>query len=280
VQGLLERRVAFVTGGASGQGKAIALASAREGAAVAVVDVAVEGAMEVAEAITASGGRAQAYKVDVGDELNVIDAFTAVSQEFGVPDAIFNCAGIALWGKTIDFSVEYYESTMGVNVRGTWLCCREAVRRLLADGKVGTIVNISSGNAFWAEHELAIYCASKGAVCALTRALAFDHAGDGIRINCICPGLVYTPMMAPFVANEEDRRKADQLHPRGSGAQPEEIASVAIFLSSAAASNIHGASIVADGGLTIGGPLGRTTRATRVRLALGAHAATNTIGGR
>jgi NAD(P)-dependent dehydrogenase (short-subunit alcohol dehydrogenase family) len=249
--GRLTGRVAVVTGGASGQGRATAILAAREGGSVAVFDRDEPKAQEVAAEIESGGGNAIAVGVDVADADSVDRGFAVVDAALGRADCGFNMAGIYRFNGP-DAGVDEYERIMGVNARGVWLCSKEIVKRALASEQPATIVNIASVNAFFAEEASAIYSASKGAVTALSRAMAFDHARDGIRINCICPGSVETPMITKFFSKPEVRNHMEEKQAVGRLGAPEEIASVAVFLASDDASFIYGASIVVDGGMTIG----------------------------
>jgi 3-oxoacyl-[acyl-carrier protein] reductase len=248
----LAGQVAVVTGGASGQGRATALLAAREGASVAVFDVNESGAADVAKEIESAGGRAMPFGVDVSDANSVERGFAAVDDALGTPDCGFNFAGIVELNSVAETSVDFWERTMGINARGVFLCSKEVIKRALAGKQPAAIVNIASVNAFYMEPGISVYCASKGAVFALSRAMAYDHAKDGIRINCICPGAVDTPMMAPFLSEAGAREAMASEHALGRIGQPEELAAVAVFLASDDASFIHGASIVVDGGMSIG----------------------------
>jgi 2-keto-3-deoxy-L-fuconate dehydrogenase len=248
----LAGRVAVVTGGASGQGRATALLAAREGASVAVFDIDEENAHGVAAEIESAGGKAIAVRVDVSDPASVESGFAAVDDALGAADCGFNMAGIYKFNVVTDTSLDLYERIMGVNTRGVWLCSKEVITRALERAHPATIVNVASVNAFFAEPTSAIYCASKGAVYPLSRALAFDHAKDGIRVNCICPGSIDTPMVNRFFKTPGVREQVEQKHAVGRIGEPQEVAAVAVFLASDDASFIHGASIVVDGGMTIG----------------------------
>ncbi len=248
----LAGRVAVVTGGASGQGRATALLAAREGASVGVFDMNEVGAAEVAGEIESAGGKAVAIGVDVSDAASVERGFAAVDESLGTADCGFNLAGIHEVNVVAETSLEQYERIMGINARGVWLCSKEVITRALASNRPAAVVNIASVNAFYAEPTSSVYCASKGAVYALSRAMALDHAKHGIRINCICPGNIETPMISSYLTDPDVRQQLEQGHAVGRLGQPEEIAAVAVFLASDDASFIHGAAIVADGGMTIG----------------------------
>ncbi len=248
----LEGRIAAVTGGASGMGRATAFRAAHEGASVAVLDLNEAGAVDVANEIKSEGGSAVGIGVDVSDADSVQRAYAAIDEALGTPNCGFNFAGIVELNTVAETTLEQYERTMGINARGVFLCSKEIIKRALARSQPAAIVNIASVNAFFVEPTLSVYCASKGAVYAMTRAMAYDHAKDGIRVNAICPGTVETPMMSPFLVDEATHQALMDVHAVKRLGKPEELAAVAVFLASDDASFIHGAAIVADGGMTIG----------------------------
>jgi NAD(P)-dependent dehydrogenase (short-subunit alcohol dehydrogenase family) len=251
----LDGRTAVVTGGGGGIGSATARAFAREGAAVAVADVKEAEAEETAAALRKAGARALGLACDVSDPAQVSAAFERVAAELDVPDVLFNNAGIVGPEATApDTPIEEFDRCVAVNLRGTFVCAAEFVRRLRAAGRPGTIVNTASMNAVFAEPGFPAYVATKGGVAALTRALALDHAREGIRVNCICPGYVETPMTRPlFEAGGEGGADVTAgLNPVGRVAQPEEIAEVVVFLCSEGASFMAGASVTVDGGMSVG----------------------------
>jgi NAD(P)-dependent dehydrogenase (short-subunit alcohol dehydrogenase family) len=219
-----------------------------------VFDLNEAGAQEVAGEIESEGGRAIAVRVDVADADAVERGFAIVDESLGTADSGFFFAGIVEPNNVAETSVEFWERTMGINARGVFLCSKEVIKRALARKQPATIVNIASVNAFYVEAGISVYCASKGAVLALSRAMALDHARDGIRINCICPGQVDTPMLTPFLGEPGAREHFENTQAIGRMGKPEELAAVAVFLASDDASFIHGAAIVADGGMTIAAP--------------------------
>ena len=250
----LSDRVTLITGGGSGIGRATALIAAREGAKVLVADVDEEAAAATARQIEGEGGHALDVACDVSVPAEVEVLFERINQELGRPTAVFNCAGIAIGKDALETSVEEFDRTMAVNVRSVWLCSRALIRGL--DGEPGAIVNAASTNAFFAEPDIPVYSASKGAVLALTRAMAFDHAALGVRINCVCPGIIETGLVTPWLDEMDDpaaaRRTIGAAHALNRLGTPEEIGSVVVFLLSDEASFVTGAAVVADGGLTIG----------------------------
>lgn len=254
----LAGRRAVVTGGAGGIGRATSLALAAAGAEVIVADISSSGAAVTRAEIVERGGTAQAVACDVTDEASVEKLFNAA--EPGRLDILVNTAGVALGGDALAATTTDWDLTLDVNLRGTWLCSRAFMARAL-DGDRPTdrdavIVNTSSTNAFLAETDSAAYTASKGAVSALTRSMALDFARRGVRVNCVCPGIIATPLTARAFDAAEDpdrlRRHWDNLHAIGRMGAPEDIAPVIVFLATDAARFIVGAEIVADGGLSIG----------------------------
>jgi NAD(P)-dependent dehydrogenase (short-subunit alcohol dehydrogenase family) len=250
----LAGRIAVVTGGAGGIGSATARVLAGAGAAVAVLDVDAGRAETVAAEIVAGDGRAAGYGCDVSDAGDVERAFDRVAAELGPPDILFNNAGIVGPEATApDTALEEFDRCVAVNLRGVFVCSAELIRRLRAARRPGAIVNTASVNAVFAEPGFPAYVATKGAVAALTRAMALDHAREGIRINCVCPGYVETPMTRPLMeASGNEATLTAEMHAIGRIAQPEEIAQVVRFLCSDAASFVVGASVMADGGMSIG----------------------------
>ncbi|HEX5193665.1 MAG TPA: SDR family oxidoreductase [Solirubrobacteraceae bacterium] len=255
----LDGRRAVVTGGAGGIGRATSLALADAGAEVIVADLASDGAATTSSEIAQRGGAARGLACDVTDEASVEKLFDGA----GSLDMLVNTAGVAFGGDAVATPTADWDRTLDVNVRGTWLCSRAFIARALErerpDDRDLVIVNTSSTNAFLAETDSAAYTASKGAVSALTRSMALDFARRGVRVNCVCPGIIATPLTArAFEASEDpDRLRLhwDSLHAIGRIGTPEDIAGVIVFLATDEARFIIGAEIVVDGGLSIGIPL-------------------------
>ncbi|WP_298131751.1 SDR family NAD(P)-dependent oxidoreductase [Micropruina sp.] len=242
---------AIVTGGAGGIGRATAAAFAAEGASVAVLDLDEAGAQAVAESIIASGGTAIALSVDVSDEAAVASAVAAVVAQFGGLDVVFNNAGIARRTTAVETALADWELSFAVNVRSIFLMCKYAIPHLEAAGG-GSIVNTGSGWGLKGGARALPYCASKGAVVNMTRALAIDHGPANIRVNSINPGDTDTGMLRSEAAQigwTEDAFLADAAdRPLRRMARPEEIAAAVVFLASDEASFVTGSALVVDGG--------------------------------
>lgn len=247
----LKNKRAIVTGGAGGIGRATARAFAAEGARVVVVDLNTEGATNVVDDIVARGGDAIALTADVSMENDVKRVIDETVTAIGGIDVVFNNAGIIRRATAIDTTVEEWDRVFAVNVRSIFLMCKYAVPVMAADGG-GSIVNTGSGWGLKGGANALSYCASKGAVVNMTRALAIDHGPQGIRINSVNPGDTNTRMLrdearqlsanqVTFLAESADR-------PLGRVGEPEEIAAAVLWLASDASSFVTGSALVVDGG--------------------------------
>lgn len=246
----LQGKVAIITGGAGGIGRATALLFAREGAAVTIVDLNQSAGLEVTRQISADGGRAIFVRADVtlaSDCRNVIDRTVA---EFGAIHTLFNNAGIIRRASVMDTTEQDWDEVMAVNVKSVFLLSREAIPTMAKSG--GSIINTASGWGIVGGARAAAYCASKGAVVLLTKAMAIDHGPQKIRVNCICPGDTDTAMLrseARQLGEAEDQFLSDAANrPLGRLGTPEEIAQAALYLAGDASSFVTGISLVVDGG--------------------------------
>jgi NAD(P)-dependent dehydrogenase (short-subunit alcohol dehydrogenase family) len=242
----MDVRVAVVTGGASGIGRACALAFADTGAAVAVIDADGDGAAGTADAIRESGGEALALVADVADGEAVAEAFRQIDERFGRLDCAVNSAGVqGALGDAAECTEENWHRTIGINLTGIWLAMKHELPAMLR-GDGGAIVNVASNFGLVGGPRMPAYAASKHGVVGLTKASALDYATRGIRINALCPGGTDTPMI--HKATAVDPAEIMALHPMRRWARPEEIAATALWLCSPDAGYVTGAAIAADGG--------------------------------
>ena len=243
----LDGKVAFVTGASSGIGQALALAFVRAGARVALTARRVDRLAEMAEAISATGGKAMAVALDVTDRDGITRAFDEVTAKLGVPDVILNNAGIAKPALFLKTDAQTLESTMATNFTAAWNVSQEAARRLVAAKRRGSIINVTSvlGIGVGAGH--AAYSASKAALAHATRAMALEFVRHGIRVNGIAPGWFVTEMNADFFATEEGIAYLKKTPP-GRAGRLEELIGPALLLASDAGSFVNGVILPVDGG--------------------------------
>lgn len=256
--GVLSGKVAVVTGGASGIGRAIARRYGREGAEVFVADQNAAGGEETAASIRQADGRATFIQCDVGDAEQVRALIDGAAEQAGRLDIVVNVAGIGGGGKAENCSVEDFQRVVDVNLCGPFYAAKFAIPHLRRVGG-GSIINISSVYGLIAAPNVPSYCASKGGLIMLTKQLAVDYSHEKIRVNCICPGYVDTDMggrRARMVPEDAARALANReakaaMQPIGRQAQPEEMAGAAVFLASDDASFAVGSIMVVDGGESI-----------------------------
>ncbi len=242
---------AVVTGAGSGLGAATARRLAGEGAAVACLDVAADAAATTAAAIRDGGGRARSYSVDVADADAVRAALGAAARDVGRPGVVVNCAGIGRFYHSHDMPPAEWQRIIAVNLTGTFFVCQAALPFLLDGG--GSIVNIASNAGLMAQPYSAAYCASKGGVVQLTRALADEYIERGIRVNCVAPGGITTPLQDAFrnVPEGIEWKKLMKIRTPLGNATPEEVAALICFVASSEGRYMTGAVVSIDGGLTM-----------------------------
>ena len=253
--GLLPGRRALVTGAATGIGRAIAEAFAREGALVAVSDISLEGARDVAEGL---GDGTRAYRLDVTDAAETAEVFRSAADWMGGLDLLAANAGISTMNPVADLTEEEWDSNMAVNAKGVFLSNREAVRHFLAAGEKGVIVNTASLAGKIGAPLLAHYAASKFAVIGFTQSLAREVGEHGIRVNAVCPGYVRTSMQDREVVWEGKLRNMTAqavrdeyiaATPLGRLEEPEDVAAIVVFLASDLSGFLTGEAINASGGV-------------------------------
>jgi len=249
--GRLDGKVALITGGGSGIGRAICERFAREGARVAISDWSVAGAYETRALVTAAGGHATVTTGDVGVPEDAERMVAETVAAFGRLDVLVANAGQELVATAPETTPAQGDRILGTNLTGCFLLARAAIPRLIEAGG-GSIVLTASQLAFVGAERFAAYAASKGGVLNLARALALDHARDNIRVNALCPGAVETPLLLRQFQGQDGPQGslADlaALHPLGRLGRPEEIAAAALFLVSDEASFVTGSALVVDGG--------------------------------
>jgi NAD(P)-dependent dehydrogenase (short-subunit alcohol dehydrogenase family) len=249
----LQNKVALITGGTSGIGEAVASLFAREGAKVAITGRNETRGHAVTARILESGGKAVFLQMEVRQAAECKRAVDATLRSFGRLDVLFNNAGVFFPQTAVECSEEEWDLQIDINLKGTFLMSKYALEPMIAQGG-GVIINNSSGWGLVGGDKAVAYCASKGGVVLLTKAMAIDHGRQGIRVNCICPGDVDTPMLP-----EDARRRGLEWktylagcknRPMGRIGTPEEIAKAVLFLASDDSSFMTGAALVVDGGGT------------------------------
>lgn len=247
-------KVAFVTGAASGIGRATSLGFAREGASVVVADVSEPGSQETVRLVEELGGRAIAVRCDVTSSADIKAALAKTIETFGRLDFAFNNAGIEPRkpAPTAEYEEEEWNRIIDINLRGVFLCMKHEIPLILRHGEGGAIVNTSSGAGVIGIKGSPAYTAAKHGLLGLTKAAALDYAAQNIRINAVCPGYIETPMMDRFTGGTpEGRAKVIGEEPIGRMGKPEEIAAAVVWLCSDAAAFMIGHAMVIDGGQTI-----------------------------
>ena len=247
---VLKDKVVLVTGGSSGIGRATALACAREGAKVAVADIGVAGGEETVQLVKSAGGAAIFIQADMtkADQLEAM--VKTVVDTYGRLDCAHNNAGIeGALGKTGDYNEDDWDKVIAINLTGVWLCMKYEIPQMLKNGG-GAIVNTASAAGLLGVPNMPAYAASKHGVVGLTKTAALEYAKAGIRVNCVCPGIIQTPMVSRLTGERPGMfEKIATAEPIGRVGKPEEIAESVVWLCSDAASFVTGHAMSVDGGI-------------------------------
>jgi NAD(P)-dependent dehydrogenase (short-subunit alcohol dehydrogenase family) len=253
---MLAGKVALVTGAGNGIGRGIALRFGQEGAAVGVLDISEAAAERVADEIRERAGRAIAIRADVSRAADVERAVQRIVEAFSASGILVHNAGVMPEGAIDRTSEQDWDRVFAINVKGAYLTCREVLPHMRArsGGAIVLMASITGVNGF---PGLAAYSATKGALIALARAMAIDHAAEDIRVNAVSPGTIDSPMLHEFVAAQADpqrtRRAFDEAQPRGRIGTIDEVVNVVTFLVSDQASYVSGSNVKVDGGMSIKG---------------------------
>jgi NAD(P)-dependent dehydrogenase (short-subunit alcohol dehydrogenase family) len=248
-----KNKVCLVTGAGSGIGKATALAFGKEGAKVVVTDINLENAEKTAEILRGGKTEVLVLKVDISNREDVENMVKTTVETFGRLDCAVNCAGIAgpVSLPTHEYPIDLWHQQININLTGTWYCMKYQLTQMLAQGG-GTIVNLSSAAGLIGQPENSPYAASKHGVVGITKTAAIEYATKNIRINCLCPTAIETPMIMEgrrkLAYNEEAKQQAINFQRMKRMGQPEEVADVALWLSSEQSSFITGHAMAVDGG--------------------------------
>jgi NAD(P)-dependent dehydrogenase (short-subunit alcohol dehydrogenase family) len=252
----LKDRIAVVTGGGNGIGAEICRAFAAEGAIVAVTDINLESAIKIAGEIIGAGGRGGAWGFDVADRQAVEKAVDEIEESLGQISIWVNNAGISRITPFLDCSEELWDQILRVNLKGTFICCQAVVKKMLPR-RHGAIINMSSQSGKTGNSHYEAYCASKFGIIGLTQSIAVEFAGAGLRVNALCPGVVFTSLWDDMLEDyarkhrirpEEVRSYLESKIPMGRLCIPEDIAAMAVFLASDEAAYITGQAINVSGG--------------------------------
>jgi len=251
--GRLQDRVALITGGNSGIGRATALLFAQQGANVIVAARSVERGEETVDLIRRAGGEAVFAKGDVSDPDSARNMVRTGVERYGGLDILVNAAGVSgPFVRTADISVEDWDRVININLRGVFLMSKYAIPAMLKGGK-GTIINMGSLAAVSPSPNVAVYAAAKGGVVQLTKAMAVEYGAKQIRVNCIIPGFIETPMTAPIISQDPAHRNYSDFWPLARLGQPDDIALASLYLASDESSFVTGTVLVVDGGCTAAG---------------------------
>lgn len=244
-------KVFTVTGGASGIGKTTAIMFAQEGAKVVIADITTRGSRETVREIRQMGGMATYIRTDVSKAREVENLINQIIESYGRLDFAFNNAGIDHKITSMhEVTEDVWDKVISVNLKGVWLCMKFELAQMLKQG-YGVIVNMSSVGGLVGAQGLTAYTASKGGVSQLTKTAAIEYAGEGIRVNALCPALTVTPLTESLLENSpETAKRIIEKTPIGRIARPEEMAKVVLWLCSDAASYVNGVCLPVDGGMT------------------------------
>jgi NAD(P)-dependent dehydrogenase (short-subunit alcohol dehydrogenase family) len=249
----LQDKVAIVTGGGAGLGRAVAVRFAREGARVVIADIDERNGAAALQEACRQGGQATFVRADIGNEQDVARLARAALDLHGRVDVLYNNAAILFHDRDArahELGVEVWDKVMGVNLRGFFLCSRQVILAMLAQGG-GSIIHVGSPTGFLGcAPTLTAHSASKGGILGLTRVMAASYARDGIRVNSIIPGTMDTPMNASILADPETRERLREAVPMGRLGTAEDIAGLAVFLASDESAYCTGGLYACDGGLT------------------------------
>jgi 3-oxoacyl-[acyl-carrier protein] reductase len=249
---MLRDKVALVTGGGSGIGRATAMLFSRQGAFVITLDKNADTAKSVAMEIEDAGGGSAAVSADVASSASVEAAFNEIQSSVSKLDILVNSAGMYLYKTATSLEEKEWEDCLNVDLKGAWLCAKYSLPMMLAAGG-GSIINIASTHAVRAQAHAFPYGVAKGGILSLTLSLAVDYGRDGIRTNAICPGFVFSPMTDSYLASNRqlDAGELVSMQPLPVKISPEDIANCALFLASDMARCITGTTLFVDGGRTI-----------------------------
>lgn len=242
----LEGKNALITGAAQGIGKSIALGMAKAGANVAIADVNIESAQTASREVSALGIKSMALQLDVSKQDNVASAFKSFSEEFGPLDILVNNAGITRDGLLLRMKEEDWDAVLNINLKGAFLCAKEAIK-IMGKQRFGKIISISSVVAFMGNPGQANYSASKAGLIGLTKTIAKEYSGRGIRANAVAPGFIQTAMTD--VLSDEVKNEMKKAIPLGQFGTPEDVTNAVIFLASKEADYITGQVLHVNGGM-------------------------------
>lgn len=252
--GELKNKVVIITGSGKGIGRGMAEVFAKNGAITIIATRGEDSGIEVEKSIISQGYEAKFIKTDVSSEKSIKNMVEKVLQLYGKIDVLINNAGITLFKPLIDATIEDWEQVINIDLRGTFLCSKYVAESMIKNNISGSIINISSNHAFRTLPDTEIYAAAKGGVNAMTRSMALSLGKYNIRVNAICPGFTDTPHYQNWLSEKDDpnevENEVNSLHANGSICKPEDIANIAMFLSTEKSNKITGSEILIDNGMT------------------------------